>query len=104
MLLAAAQHQDGCRTLGALGLDLELEEAGDVFEDVLPAAHRAIDFEVVVGVDVFDLLHVEEVVARVVFDVEGFGGKDSLVEVLLVGLELVPAWRRGYSQCWRTLW
>ena len=90
LVLLAAEHQDAGGALGPLGLDLELEQPGDVLEDVFAAADGAVDFEVVVGVDVLDLLDVEEVVLGVVLDVDRPAGDDGPVEVLLVGLELFP--------------
>jgi hypothetical protein len=90
LLLAASEDEDTSWSLGPFCLDFELEESSNVLEYFLPVASGAVDFEVVVGVDLFDLLDVEEVVLGVVSDVNGFVCGDVAVDDLLVGLILFP--------------
>jgi hypothetical protein len=90
LLLAASEDEDTSWSFGPFSLDFELEESSNVLEYFLPVAGRAVDFEVVVGVDLFDLLDVEEVVLGVVSDVNGFVCGDVAVDDLLVGLILFP--------------
>ena len=90
LVLLASEDEDAGGSFGPFGLDFELEQSGDVLEDVLPASDRAVDFEVIVGIDVLDLLDVEQVVLGVVLDVDSLVGDDALIEVLLVDLELFP--------------
>ena len=61
VFLISANNKDSSGSLGPLGLDLELEQPGDVLKDVLPGSVGTVNLEVVVGVDLLDLLDVQQI-------------------------------------------
>lgn len=89
MVLLTAQNEDGCRPFGSLCVDLELEKPSYVLENIFPRASCAVYFEEVVGVNVFDLLDVKQVLPRVVLDVDCAICSDGFVQILFVALEFL---------------
>jgi hypothetical protein len=86
LLFPPTQDEDTCWSFRSFGFDFELEETGDVLKYVLAGASGTVDFEVIVGVDILDLLHIEQIFASVIFDVDVAVGSDDLIEVLLIDL------------------
>ena len=91
LLFPPTQDEDTCWSFRSFGFDFELEETGNVLKYVLAGASRTVDLEIIVGVDILDLLHVQQIFASVIFDVDVAVGSDDLIEVLLIALEFLLA-------------
>lgn len=91
MLLTATHEQNCGRSLGSFGLNLKLQQPGNILKDFLTVHVIPIDLKEVVGVDLADLTDVQFVLETVVGNQFVFLVDDVAVEDFLGGFELLLA-------------
>jgi hypothetical protein len=91
LILVTAHHQNSGRSLWPLGLDLELKQPGNIFQDFFSVHVVTVNFKEIVRVNVPDLSDVQVVLKTMIGNVLVFIVDNVAIENLLSGFEFLFA-------------